>query len=88
MIFGKDKGSTSLYRSWLRRILTQSEMRARLIVIHRIQSQDPPQMPFAKDQNVIQTVAMTVPVILPILVATARPYYAVRTNVSKNPGNS
>jgi hypothetical protein len=32
-------------------------MRARLIVIHRIQGQDPPQMPFAKDQNVIQTVA-------------------------------
>jgi hypothetical protein len=34
------------------------------------------------------SVAMTVPTILPILVATEKPYYAVRTNVSKNPGNS
>ena len=32
-------------------------MRARLIIIDRVRGQNPPQMPFAKDQDVIQAVA-------------------------------
>jgi hypothetical protein len=48
-----DDGPRSLYGSSSRRILAQPQVRARLIVIERIQSQEPSQMPFAIDQDVI-----------------------------------
>jgi hypothetical protein len=35
----------------------QPKVRARLVVIQRIQSQDSSHMPFAEDQNMIQAVA-------------------------------
>ena len=37
--------------------LPNRTMRARLIIIDRVRGQKPPQMPFAKDQDVIQAVA-------------------------------
>src|SRR5262249_2618585 len=39
-----------------RRVLAQSEMRARFVVVGRVGGQNTPQMGFAKDQDVIQTV--------------------------------
>jgi len=48
-----DKGPRSLDGASQRRVLGQPQVRARLIVIERIQSQDPSQMPFAQDQDVI-----------------------------------
>jgi hypothetical protein len=52
-----DDGARSLDGSSYRRVLAQPQVRARLIVIERIQSQDPAQMPFAEDQDMIQAVA-------------------------------
>jgi hypothetical protein len=49
-----DDGPRSLDRSSQRRVLAQPQVRARLIVIERIQSQEPSQMPFAIDQDVVQ----------------------------------
>jgi hypothetical protein len=47
--------------SGARRVLAQPQVRARLIVIERIQSQDPSQMPFAIDQDLIQALAPECP---------------------------
>src|SRR6266436_8311219 len=52
-----DNGPRSLDGSSQRRVLAQTQVWARLIVIERIHSQDPSQMPFAKDQDVIQALA-------------------------------
>src|SRR6188472_4384259 len=52
-----DDGPGLLDGSSPRRILAQIQVRARVIVIERIRCQHPPQMPFAKDQNMIQAVA-------------------------------
>src|SRR5262245_34026653 len=38
-------------------VLAQSQMSARLVVVNRIHGQNSPQMPFAKDQPMIETVA-------------------------------
>ncbi len=47
-------GPEALNFSPERRILVQSQMRARPIVIQRIQFKDPPQVLLAKDQHMIQ----------------------------------
>src|SRR6266508_2613045 len=49
-------GSGSLHGSSQRRVLAQPQMRARLIVIKRVRRQNPSQMTFAYDQDVIQAV--------------------------------
>jgi hypothetical protein len=46
-----------VYWARLGAILVQRQMRARLIVIGKIRSQDLTQMPLAENENVIQTVA-------------------------------
>jgi len=51
-----DDSSGSLDGTSEWRVLAQSQMRARPIVIGRIRGQDPVQMPFAKDQDMIQAV--------------------------------
>jgi hypothetical protein len=51
-----DDSSESFDGSPARRILAQAQVRARPIVIGRIRGQDPVQMPFAKDQDMIQAV--------------------------------
>jgi hypothetical protein len=52
-----DDGPRSLDVSSYRGVLAQPQARTRLIVIERIQSQDPSQMPFAIDQDVIEALA-------------------------------
>ena len=52
-----DDGPGLLDGSSSRRILAQTQVRAGVIVIERIRCQHPLQMPFAKDQNMIQAVA-------------------------------
>src|SRR5438876_2820831 len=56
-----DDSPRSLDVSSYRGVLAQPQARTRLIVIERIQSQDPSQMPFAIDQDMIQTVAPECP---------------------------
>src|SRR5262249_15781902 len=57
-----DDGPGSLDGSSWRRVLAQRQMRARLVVIERIQGQDPSQMPFVEDQHMIQAVAPQRPI--------------------------
>src|SRR5262245_11877970 len=38
-------------------VLAQSQMRARLVVVNAVRREDPPQMLFAKDQHMVQTLA-------------------------------
>jgi hypothetical protein len=52
-----DDSSGSLHGSSQWRVLTQPQVRASLIVVERIQLQNPAQMPLAEDQDVIQTVS-------------------------------
>ena len=52
----RDNGPGALRGSPERRVFVQCQMRARLIVVPRIQRKDPPQVLLAKDKHMIQAV--------------------------------